>query len=116
MSTIKAPVGPHGPDSFTRCNVGHHVVQFYSDDEPLLDALSHIVGSAIAQDDSAVVIATASHLQELSARLQVLGFDLAAAARQYCYVALDAAATLSKIMVEGWPEASRFIEVVGSVL
>jgi signal transduction histidine kinase len=116
MGAIKVPAGSLGPDSFTRRNDGHHVVQFYSDDAHLLDALSHILGSAIARGDSAVVIATAAHLQELSARSQAVGFNVAAAARQHRYVALDAAATLSKIMVEGWPEASRFIEVVGSVL
>jgi signal transduction histidine kinase len=110
MGTTKAP------GSFTHRQEHHHVVQFYSDDATLVDAVSEVLGSAIAGGDSAVVIATAPHLYELSVRLHALGFDIPAAAKQHRYIALDAAATLSRIMVEGWPDASRFIEVVGSVL
>jgi signal transduction histidine kinase len=119
MGTTKAPATSFGPAPLAdRLEHGahSHVVQFYSEDSALLDGLSRFLGSAIGAGDSAVVIATASHLQELSARLQALGFDLPAAASQNRYVALDAAATLSRFMVEGWPDTSTFMKVIGTVL
>src|ERR1700676_1267885 len=119
MGTTKAPATSFGSAPLVDRleHAAHsHVVQFYSEDSALLDGLSRFLGSAIGAGDSAVVIATASHLQELSARLQALGFDLPAAASQNRYVALDAAATLYRIMVEGWPDTSRFMEVMGTVL
>jgi hypothetical protein len=119
MGTTKAPATSFGSAPLVD-RLEHaaysHVVQFYSEDSALLDGLSRFIGNSIAAGDAAVVIATTCHLRELSARLHALGFDLPAAASQHRYVALDAAATLSSIMVEGWPDTSRFMEVIGTIL
>jgi len=93
-----------------------HSVQFYSEDSFLLDSLSRFIGSALGAGDAGVVIATAEHRAELAERLAARGLDVAIAVEQGRYVALDAAATLSQFMVDGWPDEKRFVDAVGSVI
>jgi hypothetical protein len=42
--------------------------------------------------------------------------DPAAAAQRGQYVVLDAAETLAKFMIDGWPDGQRFVDVVGGEL
>jgi len=97
-------------------NQSAHVVQFYGDDGFLLDELSRFIGPALGAGEAAVVIATKEHRDGLCRRLQMWGLDPNWAVVQGRYIALDAAETLSKIMVGGWPDAARFAEVVGSLI
>lgn len=96
--------------------IGNHVVQFYEQDSFLLDQLSRFVGTALGAGDSAVVIATKSHRDGLAQRLKSRGFDLAKLAGRDRYIALDAAETLSKLMVNGEPSEQRFVATIGPVL
>ena len=93
-----------------------HVVQFYSDDSFLLDALSKFVGTALGAGDSAIVIATPSHVDGLDQRLRARGLDIAKSARCGRYVALDAAETLAKFMHKGQPDPELFLKTVGHVV
>ena len=93
-----------------------HVVQLYTDDGFLIDVLSRFVGGALAVGDAAVVVATASHSQELERRLSARGLDTAKAMRQGRYVTLDASKTLSRFMVNGSVDKSRFHDIIGGVL
>jgi signal transduction histidine kinase len=93
-----------------------HTVQFYGEDTSLLEDLSHFIGTALVAGDSAMVIATKSHRDELTLRLQSRGFDITKAIQQGRYIALDAAETMGKFMVDGWPDASLVTEVVGRIL
>jgi len=93
-----------------------HTVQFYGEDTLLLDELSRFVGTALGAGDSAVVIATKAHRDGLAQRLQSRGLNVARATEQGRYVPLDAAETLAKFILDGWPDAALFTEVVGSVL
>ncbi|HEX9987628.1 MAG TPA: ATP-binding protein [Chloroflexia bacterium] len=93
-----------------------HRVQFYDDDAFLLDELSRSIGSALGAGDSAIVIATKEHREGLAQRLEARGLDITRAAGEGRYVSLDAAETLSKFMVEGWPDAVRFTDLIGGVV
>jgi signal transduction histidine kinase len=93
-----------------------HVVHFYADDDFLLDGLSRFIGTALGAGDAAVVVATKAHRDGLTQRLKARAFDPAHAVQQGRYIVVDAAETLSKIMVDGWPDAARFAEVVGSLV
>ncbi|HYP39411.1 MAG TPA: MEDS domain-containing protein, partial [Chloroflexia bacterium] len=88
-----------------------HRVQFYDDDRFLLDELSRSIGSALGAGDAAIVIATKEHREGLARRLEARGLDITHATGEGRYVALDAAETLSKFMVEGWPDAVRFADL-----
>lgn len=120
MSTMKAPA-PTGtllapPPNWQEHEHRAHVAQFYAADDFLLDSLSRFVGTALDAGDSAVVLATELHRAGLASRLQGRGLDMAAAIRQGRYMALDAAATLSKFMRDGWPDAARFADVAGGLI
>jgi signal transduction histidine kinase len=93
-----------------------HVVQFYGDDGFLLDELSRFIGTALGAGEAALVIATKEHRDSLARRLKMWGLDTTWAMAQGRYVALDAAETLAKFMLDGWPDAARFAEVVGGLL
>jgi len=120
MSTANTP----SPEAVSPAPLAHwvdhrqsaHIVQFYGDDGFLLDELSRFIGTALGAGDAAVVIATKEHRDGLTRRLQMWGLDPTWAVAQGRYVAMDAAETLSKIMLDGWPDAACFAEVVGTLI
>jgi PAS domain S-box-containing protein len=93
-----------------------HVVQFYDDETFLLGAIGRFVGPALGAGEACLIIATAPHQAQIAQQLAARGFDLAALSEQGRYVALDAAETLSRFMVDGWPDEKRFVEVVGATV
>ena len=93
-----------------------HLVQFYDDDGPLLDALSEFVAGGLAAGDGALVITTDEHRTSLDGRLRALGLDLDAAIAAGRYLSVDAAQTLARVMANDAPDDERFREVVGDLL
>jgi signal transduction histidine kinase/ActR/RegA family two-component response regulator len=93
-----------------------HFVQFYEADGFLLNSLSGFIGTAINSGDAALVVATKPHRDGLDELLQANGLDVTGAKDCGQYVALDAADTLSKFMIDGTPEPRRFNEVIGGVI
>ncbi len=93
-----------------------HVVQFYGEDEFLVDELSRFIGSALVAGDGAIVIATLTHRKRLEQKLKERGLDTTRAIKKGRYVILDAAETLSKFMQDGLPDVTRFSEVIGSTI
>lgn len=91
-----------------------HSVQFYADDNFLLDEISQFVGATLGAGDSAVVIVTQSHREGLEQRLATRGLDINRVTEQGRYICLDAAATLSKFMVGRQPDAVKFIKVLSA--
>ena len=93
-----------------------HFVQFYEADGFLLNSLSGFIGNAISSGAGALVVATKPHQNGLDKLLQANGLDVTGARTRGRYVSLDAAETLSRIMVDGSPEPGRFHDVMGSVI
>jgi len=93
-----------------------HVVQLYTDDAFLIDVLSRFVGGALAMGDAAVVLATASHREQLEKRLAARGVDTAKATLKGRYIALDASKTLARLMVDGTIDENRFNDTVSAAL
>src|ERR1700730_956193 len=93
-----------------------HRVQFYADDSFLLDGLSRFIGTALGAGDAAIVLATPAHREALEQRLQARGLSTAKLIRQGRYITADAAETLQKFMVEGFPDAARFREGLSSIV
>jgi hypothetical protein len=105
---------PEAPSAVSReTEINRHEVQFYSDDEDLLERVAHFVARAINAGNPALVIATAPHRKDLVQRLKAEGADVDAAIRRGTYVSLDAAHSLSTFMVNGWPDQVRFSEGFG---
>jgi hypothetical protein len=92
------------------------VVQFYEDDNLLVELLSRFIGTALITDDSAVVVATQRHRDALAQRLLHRGLDVSVAMRQQRYIPLDAEQTLASFMRGGSPDPQRFADVIGPVV
>jgi PAS domain S-box-containing protein len=93
-----------------------HFVQFYEDDEFLLDAVSEFVGAGLGAGAACIVIATKAHRESLEERLKTIGLDLAVASARGTYLAQDAAEALSTFMGDGMPDPERFFEVIGGLI
>jgi hypothetical protein len=93
-----------------------HVVQIYENDEGFLDLLAGFVSGGVNAGECAVVIATAAHLAALEERLTALGYFVPSLLSNTQYIPLDAAITLSKFMVNDWPDEYLFNKVISEVL
>jgi PAS domain S-box-containing protein len=109
LETAKAASGSSGRESA-------HRVQFYEADSFLIEALSGLIGNSLVAGDSGVVIATRAHREGLEQGLRARGVDVDSIRRLGRYVAIDAAETLAKFMVDDLPDEARFREVVGKVI
>jgi signal transduction histidine kinase len=108
-----APVAPwreHDHDSHG------HVVQFYSEDRSLIETLGRFIGSALQAGDAAIVVATEAHRHGLAEELKARGIDVSSAIEQGRYVSLDAVETMEQIMLDGWPDETRFANHIGGVI
>ncbi len=93
-----------------------HVVQIYENDESFLDLLTGFVSGGVNAGECAVVIATATHLKALNDRLIGLGHSVPSLISKTQYIPLDAEETLSKFMVNDWPDENLFNKVISEVL
>jgi PAS domain S-box-containing protein len=93
-----------------------HVVHFYREDDALLDELSRYLGSALANGDAAVALATQGHLDTLARKLKAKGLDVARVIAQGRYQSLEASETLAEIMPGEMPDPSRFSQLVGGLI
>lgn len=107
-ASLAPPPQFHGPDQKA------HTVQFYQDDEVLLDEVGRFIGAALGAGDAAIVFATPLHREGLNRRLQAQGLDVVRAAGEGRYIPLDAEETLSRIMPDGSPDWSLFADLIGS--
>src|SRR3954465_5924182 len=81
-------------------NLRTHVAQFYSSDTFFLNSLSAVIRPALRAGDTALVVATQAHREELGRRLKTAGVNVANLTKQGRYISLDAASTLAKFMVD----------------
>src|SRR3984957_20069223 len=93
-----------------------HMVQFYGEDTGLIDGLSAYIGEALEEGNAALVVATAEHREALAERLEERGGEIPSAMAPGRYVVLDAAETLSKFILEGWPDPVRYEETVARLV
>jgi hypothetical protein len=93
-----------------------HVVQIYENDEDFLDVLSGFIGGGINSGECVIIIATAGHLKALNTRLRNYGISVKTLIDDDRYIPLDAAETLSRFMVNGWPDETLFMQTVNSII
>jgi DcmR-like sensory protein len=126
LDIVKRPriVGPLVP-SRTRCTellmlhnpeTAGHFVQFYQDDAFVIENISYLAGRTLQAGNSSVLIATESHLRVIENHLTQSGLDLKEPLAAGRYVALDAEKTLSRFLVDGWPNWAQCYETVGGLI
>jgi DNA-binding NarL/FixJ family response regulator len=93
-----------------------HEVLFYSDDTVLLDSLTRFIATALKVGNAAIVFATKLHRDSLLQGLKAGGVDTDGALQQGTYTSLDAAETLSTIMVNDMPDPVRFFGGIGGFI
>jgi len=93
-----------------------HIVQFYEGEPHLFESVGDFITSGLREDGAALLIATPEHRDGIEARLLTAGLDISAPTTGGRYRAVDAAQTLARVMVDGWPDARRFAEVVGGLI
>lgn len=93
-----------------------HVVQIYDNDETFLNTLFAFVADGIRSEDCVIVIATKPHLESLNERLQESGFSIESLRIRNLYMPLDAEVALSKFMVNDWPDATLFHDLVSGLI
>lgn len=103
LSWKRILAAPQPESVISRC----HEVGFYSDHRGLLDALTQFIGTALKVGNSVIVVATESHRNHLLAGLQKYGLNVVAAVEQGKYTAVDTAAALASVMVDGKLDAVR---------
>jgi signal transduction histidine kinase len=114
VSTIADQIAPTTHWNQTRDT--DHFVQFYESDTALLESVSGYVESGLTDGAAAIVIATREHLEKLERHWEAQGLNLETARRTGQYTGLAADETLSKLLLDDWPQSKRFYDVIGSVV
>jgi DNA-binding NarL/FixJ family response regulator len=94
----------------------NHEVQFYSDGASILVGLTRFIEAALETGIAVIGVATESHRNGFSQRLQARNVDVAAAIEQGRYIPLDAAETLSTFMESAGPNRERFLSNFGALI
>lgn len=97
-------------------NVGDHFVQMYESDRFLIRSLTTFIERGLRAGDAAIVVATGNVRDGVETALRDAGCDVDAATADGRYVALDAADTLFKFMVDQRPDPVLFMESVGELV
>lgn len=93
-----------------------HSVQFYTTDEFLVGDLSRLIGPALLQGSSAVIVATEAHHENLLPKLQGYNLDVSSIAAEGRYQFLDAGELLSRFMTDGQIDRLRFLDLAGDII
>lgn len=93
-----------------------HSVQIYSEDAALVGRLCGIVSSALHSRSAVLIIATATHRDQLVAQLEKAGVDVRANARDGLFKMYDAGEMLATFMRNDQPDRLLFLNSVGNVL
>ena len=97
--------------------MNEHFVQFYQNDTFLIDEVAGFIGNGLSAGDAGIVIATHPHRVDLERRLRLpSGRERATPPYPGAYIALDAAETLAKFMIDGWPDEQRFSDTIGPLI
>jgi len=92
-----------------------HFVQFYYDEQFLIEKLTDFAESGIRAGEGVVVIATAAHLQALADGLapsaRILGKE-----GMYAPIVMDADAALARFMRLGWPDRRLFMSFLADLM
>lgn len=93
-----------------------HLVQFYEDERFLCEAVALFAGTGLRHGEAVIIIAAAPHRAAFKRRLVEKGFDIKTAKTKGQLTMLDAAETLAQFVVNGVPNAEKFMHIIGSLI
>jgi signal transduction histidine kinase len=93
-----------------------HLVQYYEEEAFLYERITDFMSDGLRANDAGVLIATPAHRDGVESRLLAKGVALPDLIADGRYHPLDAQETLSRFMVNGWPDPQRFANTIGPVI
>jgi CheY-like chemotaxis protein len=93
-----------------------HTAKFYSDDSSFVLGFAHFVEAALHAGNTAVAVATHSHLNDLFQTLRARGLNLSVLIEQRRFIGLDVDDILATIMINDLPDPARFFSVVDDLI
>ena len=93
-----------------------HFVQFYEQDDSIVDALCRFVSAGFDGSETVIVVATDDHLNALNSRLCERGIDVVGSITTGQYVTLSAEKTLAHIKNNGHVSSDYFNNLVGGAI
>jgi len=113
MNAVSAGTSIRSSSFWTQVEPGQHVVQCYSHDDGMIDALEGFVSTGLRAGEGVAVIGTATHVHELEKRLRAHWLDVDRARWEGRYVPMLAQETLTRFMADdGLPDEDLFRETV----
>jgi KaiC/GvpD/RAD55 family RecA-like ATPase len=95
---------------------GVHSVEIYDRDGDLIKSVTTMVATSLSFGDSALIVATPEHREQLARELTSSGIDLDRCIQEGRYIALDAEAVMNSVMRDGHPDRQLFTQNFCSVL
>ena len=92
---------------------GAHLVEFFENDEQVLDSIETFLRAGLTDHSALVVIATKARLEALHERM---GNALTCAWQDERYVEAEAEDLLARFMVDGWPDKALFNDTIGPIV
>jgi DNA-binding NarL/FixJ family response regulator len=89
-----------------------HDVLFYPNEAIFANVVSHFIAGARKKGSAVIALVTESHGECLHGGLEASDVDLDRAVQQGRYTSLSISALLSKVMVNCWPDPTRFLNAV----
>ncbi len=93
-----------------------HFVQFYESDAFIVNSVAEYLSHGIKAGESCIIAATRDHIDEIERVIGAFGQDVRAAADSGLYIPLEARSVLSKIMIDGLPDETFFLEILGPLM
>ena len=103
-------------DRLTDPMVADHLVQLYGRRRSVATAATCFVGAGLQRGEGAVLVATPVHVSAIDQRLRAQGLAVPELWARGQLRVLDAADTLGRFMVSGWPDAARFRELTSRMI
>ena len=92
-----------------------HDLLFCSSDEVLVDAFSRFITGVLSEGNVVIALVTDAHDISLTRRLQASP-DFASAIGEGRYITVNINELLAKVMVNGWPDPTRFLDTTEELL
>ncbi len=97
-------------------SVADDSIRFYEDVAPLVNEIGRTMCVALDQGHAVVLVVTETTRGIMEEQLMERGIDVDRARRRGQYVFLDAIETLPKVALNGAPDESRFVGLIGGLV
>ena len=114
MSTFRERPDDKSTGARRRGAAPNHVVHFYDEQEALVQSAASFLAGGLLRGAPAIVIIAPNRSEAMKAKLRERGVDVPRALTAKQLALLDSAEMVSRLLVDGMPDAQRFRELIGA--